>query len=163
MKHNFKLLFDKQASLDEYIASNHQVTYETTRIRRTLALLIEISELANSTRCFKYWSNKPSEPKERVIDEYADSLHFLLSLGIDLGVTSYEYDYLPRSDDLSSMFIEIYQLISNFIDDRNEEKYKAIFDLFLSIGYKLNFSLEEIEDAYFSKLDVNYKRQDTNY
>lgn len=163
MKYNFKDLFDKQASLDKYIATNHNVTYESTRKRRTLALLIELSELANSTRCFKYWSNKPSEPKERVIDEYADSLHFLLSLGIDLGIDNYEYDYLPRDEDLSSLFVKIYQLVSNFIDDRTNENYKEMFDLFLSIGEKLNFSINEIIDAYFSKLDVNYKRQDTNY
>lgn len=57
---------------------------------RLLAMIVEISELANATRCFKYWSLKPAEPKERLIDEYADCLHFLLSLGNTLDFTAQE-------------------------------------------------------------------------
>ena len=81
---DFSLLYEKQKGLDENIASNHHVTYASTRNRRIIALLVEIGEFANSTRCFKYWSNKPSETKERVLDEYADGLHFFLSVGIDI-------------------------------------------------------------------------------
>ena len=86
MKINLSELFEAQKQLDARIAENHNVTYESTRSRRTLSLLVELGELANSTRCFKYWSNKGSEPLERVLDEYADALHFFLSLGIDVGM-----------------------------------------------------------------------------
>ena len=92
MKINFKKIFLKQAELDNEIAINHDVTYESTRERRTLALFVEIGELANSTRCFKYWSNKGSEEMSRVMDEYADGLHFLVSLGIDAGIARYTYE-----------------------------------------------------------------------
>ena len=50
-------LYKKQAELDAAIAANHNITYETTRPRRILALLVEFGEFANATRCFKYWSN----------------------------------------------------------------------------------------------------------
>ena len=53
-------LYQKQAELDARIAENHNITYATTRSRRILALLVEFGEFANATRCFKYWSNKPS-------------------------------------------------------------------------------------------------------
>ena len=71
-------LFKKQAELDETIAKNHNISYATTRNKRTLSLLVELGEFANATRCFKYWSNKPSESLERVLDEYVDGLHFFL-------------------------------------------------------------------------------------
>ena len=45
-------LYNKQAELDKRIAENHHVSYETTRERRILALLVEIGEFANATRCF---------------------------------------------------------------------------------------------------------------
>ena len=68
---NIKELYSLQASLDAEIARNHNVTYESTFERRLLALIVEIGELANETRCFKYWSNKESSPKEVVMDEFA--------------------------------------------------------------------------------------------
>ena len=49
---------------------------------RFLALLVEIGELANATRAFKYWSLKPAEERARLLDEYADGLHFFLSLAL---------------------------------------------------------------------------------
>ena len=61
-------LYVKQRELDEEIARNHNVTYESTRNKRTLSLLVELGEFANSTRTFKYWSNKGPESKERVLD-----------------------------------------------------------------------------------------------
>ena len=67
MKIDFTDLFIKQAALDQEIANKHNISYSNTRKRRTLALLVEIGELANTTRCFKYWSNKGSEDKERAL------------------------------------------------------------------------------------------------
>ncbi len=77
MKIDFIELFKMQKELDLVIQEKHDVSFENTMTRRSLALFVEIGELANATRCFKYWSYKPSESKERVMDEYADGLHFL--------------------------------------------------------------------------------------
>ena len=48
--------------------------------RELLALMVEVAELSNSLKTFKYWSNKPGEPMERVIEEYVDVLFFWLSI-----------------------------------------------------------------------------------
>ena len=79
MKIELEELFKAQAELDATIAKNHQISYETTRHRRIMACLVEIGELANATRCFKYWSNKGKESDDIVLDEFADGLHFFLS------------------------------------------------------------------------------------
>ena len=67
-------LFALQEALDQEIALAHDVTYETTFPRRLMALLVELGEFANETRCFKYWSVKGPSPKEVILDEYADKL-----------------------------------------------------------------------------------------
>ena len=99
-------LYQKQAELDARIAENHSVSYETTRERRILALLVEIGEFANATRCFKYWSNKPSEAQDIVLDEYVDGLHFFLSLGIDIKVNKKTYNHTKHADNLTKQILE---------------------------------------------------------
>jgi dimeric dUTPase (all-alpha-NTP-PPase superfamily) len=66
---------------------------------RITALFVEVGEFANATRCFKYWSDKPSESKERLLDEYADILHFVFSIGNTLGFTVEEIEkaYLEKN------------------------------------------------------------------
>ena len=83
---NLKPLFDAQKALDATIHEQHQTNYAKTHDDRVLALLVELGELANTTRCFKFWSLKGSEVEAIVLDEYADALHFLLSIGIMHGL-----------------------------------------------------------------------------
>lgn len=163
MKINFKKLFLKQAELDQEIAVNHNVDYLSTRIRRTLALYVELGELANATRCFKYWSNKPSEAKERVMDEYADGLHFLISLGIDIGVHRFTYNQDTSDSDLSELFILMYEKLNKFAKSRKNKDYKVLFETYLLIASKLDMFKKEIFDSYLLKLGENHHRQQTNY
>ena len=116
-------LFKKQAELDEVIAKNHHVSYASTRKERILALIVEIGELANATRCFKYWSNKGSEAKDIVLDEYADGLHFFLSLGIDIKTSKTSYNRTKHLIDLTSQFHEIYHRIDTFYKHQDDKSY----------------------------------------
>jgi dimeric dUTPase (all-alpha-NTP-PPase superfamily) len=130
---NLSELFKAQARLDETIAKNHNVSYATTRSPRTLALLVEIGEFANTTRCFKYWSNKGSEAKDVVLDEYADGLHFFLSLGIDIKTTKEVYEISKPDNNLTDQFHLVYRLIADFKDDASEVNYIKAFSSFLNI------------------------------
>lgn len=156
-------LYQKQAELDKTIAENHHISYESTKTSRTLALLVEIGELLNETRCFKYWSNKPSSPKEVVIEEYADALHFFLSLGIEINASIGEIELIPNDGALNEQFLNLYNLVSDFAKDRNPITYARAFIYFLNIGASLGFTYQDIEDAYLNKLKKNYKRQENNY
>lgn len=156
-------LFKVQAELDETIAKNHDISYANTRDRRIMALLVEIGELANSTRCFKYWSNKPSESDERVLDEYADGLHFFLSLGVDLSTSKKEYDFTEIIVDKTLALHEVYHRIDVFYKEQNDENYILAFQSFLNLIKSLGYSWEEAREAYYKKLGENYHRQETNY
>lgn len=160
---NLKELYSYQKELDLEIANIHNVTYETTKDKRILSLFVEIGELANETRCFKYWSNKAPSPKERIFDEYADGLHFFLSLGIPLNVSKFEYELFENNEELTIQFLNLYKLISNLKDNYNEINYIAAFSYFLNLAYSLGMEREDIIASYLKKLDVNHKRQENNY
>lgn len=156
-------MFKVQAELDATIAKNHNVSYETTREKRILSLLVEIGELANATRCFKYWSNKPSEPKERVLDEYADGLHFFLSLGVDIETSKNEYDFVESCNSPTAQFHEVYDKINTFVNKQDDASYISAFQSFFDLALVLGYTWKEVEEAYYKKVGVNYHRQETNY
>ena len=156
-------LYQKQRELDEEIAVNHGVSYASTRNKRTLALLVELGEFANATRTFKYWSNKPSESKERVLDEFADGLHFLLSLGIDQGFDVKNIEVEDDNSSLTDNLLMTYELTSKFYSAQNLSNYLEAFKSYLRALFKLGFSWLEAKDAYYKKLKENHVRQETNY
>lgn len=160
---NFASLIVKQSEIDALIAQNHHISYASTRSRRTVALLVEIGEFANATRCFKYWSNKPSEAKEIVLDEYADGLHFFLSLGIDIGSKKQIYEVKDNKIPLSDQIVKLYCYIANFTKHYDKVSYSRAFSYFLNMSYTLGYSVEEVIKAYETKLKENYRRQRTNY
>ncbi len=159
-----KEMYQKQLELDQEIASNHNISYEQTKDQRILALLVELGEFANATRCFKFWSFKPSESKERVLDEFADGLHFLLSIGLayDFVVDSIEVEE-NKDKDLTSAILLSYHYINEFYNSRNLVKYIQMFESYLKILAILGYSWSDAYDAYFLKLEENHHRQETNY
>ncbi len=46
--------------------------------KNIVALLVEIDEFVNETRCFKYWTSKLSSLKEVILEEHADCLTLVL-------------------------------------------------------------------------------------
>ena len=159
-----KEMYQKQYELDLEIANNHHISYEETKEKRILALLVELGEFANATRCFKFWSFKPSESKERVLDEFADGLHFLLSIGL---AYSYQVDSIEvdesEDNDLTGAILSSYHYINEFYNDRSLVKYIKMFESYLKILTKLGYLWSDAYDAYFIKLKENHHRQDVNY
>ena len=125
-------LFQAQGQLDQRIADEHHVSYQSTRDRRIMALIVEIGELANATRCFKYWSNKGSEDKAIVLDEYADGLHFFLSLGIDIKTSKKVYHLTKHQEDLTKQFHLVYHNIDLFYKKQDDKSYIRAFQSFFN-------------------------------
>lgn len=166
MEINLAPLLAKQAELDERINREHNVTHQSTKDERFLALLVEVGELANATRAFKYWSLKPAEERTRLLDEYADGLHFFLSLALvfNIDLNSVEYDECETNKaSVISQFKKVYLKINKLMNYEDKRSYLLALASFLTLGSALAFSPEDIIDAYGAKLVVNYKRQDTKY
>ena len=70
MKINLNALFERQRKFDEFIHKKHQLTYKKVFMETKLALFVELAELANEVKSFKFWSIKGSGPKEKILEEY---------------------------------------------------------------------------------------------
>ncbi|MBO1914929.1 dUTP diphosphatase, partial [Microvirga sp. 3-52] len=62
-------LFEMQTELDAFI-QKQRVTNENVFQSKGLALLVELAELANETRSFKFWSTKGPSDIEVILEEY---------------------------------------------------------------------------------------------
>jgi dimeric dUTPase (all-alpha-NTP-PPase superfamily) len=158
-------LFQMQKALDTHIEEKHKLQDEDLFSRKVLALLVEIGELANETRSFKFWSVKPSSAKEVILEEFVDGIHFILSLGIERGFDEKGFDLNERDSSLnaSEQFLTVYELISLFQKSKGFQDYIGLFEAYLQLASLLGFTKEEMEQAYFKKNEVNYQRQQNNY
>lgn len=160
---NLNKLFIMQQSLDEYIQSNKRVK-EDIFYKKGLALLVELAELANETKCFKFWSEKGPSERSVILEEYVDSIHFLLSLGIEKNLQHIqEWPSEKRNGDLSTLFLTTSKAIHCFLENPAIEEYKEVWIQYGAIAEKLGFTNEEIINAYISKNEKNYERQRSGY
>ena len=160
---NLQKLFTMQEALDHYIQTNKQVT-EDVFTKKGLALLVELAELANETRCFKFWSEKGPSEREVILEEYVDSIHFLLSLGNEKGLNDLEkWPLETMEEDLTSLFLQTNIAIGEFLLNPTKSSYEKTWILYGAIAEQLGFSSEDVLKAYMSKNETNYERQQNGY
>lgn len=162
---NWEQLFEMQKTLDTRIEKEHQLEDEDLFQKKVLALQVELGELANETRCFKFWSQKPSSAADVIIEEYVDGLHFIMSLGLEKG---YRYGNTTKigyntNQDVTFAFQEVYGRVHMFQVDPSKDKYDDLFSAFLLLGSKLGFSEEDVQQAYYEKNEKNHQRQEEGY
>jgi dimeric dUTPase (all-alpha-NTP-PPase superfamily) len=157
-------LYQMQRGLDSHIESNHQLENDHLIEKKILALLVEIGELANETRCFKFWSLKPPAPREIILEEFVDGIHFILSLGLECGFEQNEFNLeIISSNDLTEQFLTVFSAVNHFKQAQSMENYQKMFGAYLNLAKLLGFSHIDIEQAYISKNEVNYERQQKGY
>jgi dimeric dUTPase (all-alpha-NTP-PPase superfamily) len=156
-------LYHAQAELDAAIQQKHKVNYESTRQKRLLALLVEVGELINETRTFKFWSLKGPASSEVILDEYADGIHFFLSLGIDIQSEKKVYELVKSDTSLTEQTMKIYACIIQFAQTFTIADFELAFSAYLNLMLSLGFDSEQVIEGYFKKLGVNYTRQDQSY
>ncbi|MBU3110577.1 dUTP diphosphatase [Clostridium lacusfryxellense] len=156
-------LFQMQNTLDQRIQAEHHLEGVPLLNKKILSLQVELSELANETRCFKFWSTKQPSSKDVILEEYVDCLHFILSLGLEKNFQDTTLDVKDICYELSDQFLNLYIYIADFAVDSTIHNYLNIFNNFLSLGQTLGFSVENIENAYLYKNKINHERQDNGY
>lgn len=156
-------LFTMQRELDSFIQNNRQTDSDVFR-EKGLALLVELAELANETKSFKFWSTKGPSENAVILEEYVDSIHFLLSLGIEK-----DFDIVkvwPEGNvagELTELFIKTTESILQFLNDLTLESYENVWIHYGAIANKLGFTHTNIIDAYIAKNEENYERQKNGY
>ena len=162
---NTQTLFKMQKALDSHIEFQHNLEHDDLFDRKVLALLVEIGELANETRCFKFWSVKPASEKDIILEEFVDGVHFILSLGIECGFQDLETIPQSQSEELDAtkQFLAIYEYAQKFRTSRTKEDYLRLFQNYLKLAQLLGLNDDQIEKAYIKKNEVNYERQRKGY
>ena len=160
---NWRKLFQIQKELDQRIIRKHQLEGENLIDRKILAFQVELGEMANETRCFKFWSLKPSSPHEKILEEYVDGLHFLLSIGLDMAYVFEALEPVKSDENLSEGFQSVYRKASCFEQEKSHENYRGLFQSYLTLSKRLDFTEAEIMGAYLEKNEVNHQRQEQGY
>lgn len=204
---NLTKLFETQKVLDERIVKEKGLEGQDLLPEKILALQVELGELANEWRGFKFWS-EDREPRtsyacelcngagghyksykdallERdkttcvvcggtgtrdtgnpLLEEYVDNLHFILSIGNDLGFNATKPYLITTTDP-----IELFRTISRnivFFDmpggrEHKSNHYANLLSNFFALGKSLGFTWEQIEKSYFEKNQINHERQLSGY
>jgi len=179
---NLEKLFEAQKNLDEHITRKKGLEGQDLFAKKILALLVELGELANEWRGFKFWS-QDQQPRTKVqvytgsgrkiegkyknplLEEYVDCLHFILSIGLELGFSEFEIRTIPQRKDVTSQFLKLMRVSQDVLFKREVEQeiYKILISEFIALGKMLGFTWEQIEEAYFAKNAVNHERQESGY
>lgn len=129
---------------------------------------------------------KPKQPV-KLLEEFVDALHFFLSIAIQKGWEDTLYIYEEQLDedefdgDLTSWYLEmVYFLNKAYMEiypdeenndfkgksgfPKNQYWFRTAWILFLNLGINgFSFTLEQIEEAYMKKNQINHERQEHGY
>lgn len=177
---NLDKLMTIQADLDKHIEQKKGLQGQDLLDKKILALQVELGELANEWRGFKFWSEdqKPNteeaiktyyalregKTKNPLLEEYVDCLHFILSIGLELDRKD---DLLPQpyvnrpnasTDEIIGQFGQVFKNTWHVPGD-----YYHLINNFVELGSMLGFTTEQIEQAYLDKNKVNHARQESGY
>lgn len=184
-------LFNMQQKLDERILNRFPELENVDLLpKKILSLQVELGELANEWRGFKFWS-EDREPRTEVysidylvlpdgteieqarnplLEEYVDCLHFILSIGLEKEFGNRDFPYLHEANfgiytetDTIEQFINTFTAISEFLVNDDLESFEELFLYFIGLGKHLGFEWEQIEQDYIQKNSVNHQRQQEGY
>lgn len=159
----YNKIYEENKILDNLFNDTHPQTEDAIFKKNILGLLVEIGELANETRCFKYWSTKGSSEKEIVLEEYADCLLLIFMFCNYLDISLDESFEKPNFNEINDHFIYLYKLSSEIYDNYNKEYIKRLLSNFIYLGKLLNFSDEDIVSGCLAKINKNKGRLDFNF
>jgi len=163
MKLKIDDLIPYQQQLDQRIFEIHGTDRFSTMQARLLALLVELGEFANETRCFKFWSVKGPSEKAVLAEEFGDGLHFFLSLGIDLDDDGSDIEPIFVEGSGTDKFLALFDAIIIFGRNANLDTYREAFGYYFGLAHSFGLSEDDIREHYLKKNEINHTRQDQNY
>ena len=157
-------IYNRNKKLDDIFMSKYMDTEDKLYEKNCLELIVELCELANESKCFKYWTIKKPD-KELVLEEFADSLLMVLYM-----FNTYNVDFVSTidadsSDDILDEFNVIIRMCTNLMNKDNitDIFLKEIFTRLIHIGKLLLLSDNEIIDACYKKIINNEERLNSDY
>ena len=164
---NLNKLSKPQAELDLQINLERQIDHTEYLKEKAIALCVELGELLNEREfIFKYWKTHNGGDRNKALTEYVDGIHFLLSYGnsIKFDFSTYEYKK-PKEIDQRDLILGLFNMLGAlpFYNIGFNKVFEDTLTHYLMLSEKLNFTFEEIEEAYFKKNGINHSRVENGY
>ena len=152
-KHLDKMYEEKYGQIDDKC-------YE----KNCLELIVEICELCNESKCFKYWTIKKPDRK-LLLGEYADCLSMVFYMFNYYNIEEFDLVDMDLSDDIVVAFNDIIRMCTMLMNDDNvnEDLLMKIFTYLYHIGKLLGIDDKEILDACYMNLGKNIERLNSDY
>ena len=153
---NIKKMLYAQKELDDIWMKRANLTEYPLEMTIT-AYRVELGELLQEWKQFKFWKiNKGEIDRDKMLEEWADCMHFALSLENYWGFELEEdIEYRIKIEECTS---DIYDLC--------DECFKTndwVLKYTIALGLKLDYTLEELDGAYWKKNKINWERIKNNY
>lgn len=154
-------IYKNNLKLDEIFQTKY-ITDSEMYHKNCLELLTELGELANETKCFKYWSIKTPD-KYKVLDEYADCITMSLTF---IGYLNLSLDNFPKYKKFANileLFNFLFQESTKLYTNLNEKNVKTIFINLLQVKEFLNITEHELQNACLTKQKIILERLNSDY
>lgn len=128
-------------------------------------------------KCEDCMGSGEEEPRNPLLEETVDCLHFVLSIGNDVGYTlpsELHLESLVAANHHDSTLEQFNSLIGTLSDlnlyigressqEMNVELYESVLLTLIALTEKLEFTWGEVVEAYKRKNKVNHDRQNSGY
>jgi dimeric dUTPase (all-alpha-NTP-PPase superfamily) len=180
---NLAPLFEHQSKLDAVIIEKHGLQGQDLLPQKILALQVELGELANEQRTWKFWSEdrEPRTSKKSIkfikseeanfidfdesnplLEEYVDGIHFVLSIGNDIGFSFssvnsvFEHNvYFYSTKDITEPFNNVFEYISSFRDEYTYMRNSDEFEAYEELLYSF-FGLGKMLGFTWEEIEQAY-------
>lgn len=148
---DLKEIYTHTKYLDKVFEEKYDIRSEKIVHKYILELLVELSELANEVRCFKFWSSRGPSSKAVILEEYTDCLFMILYFCNITGVQLSE-DFDSAEDmDIISCFIDLCRNTCMLEEKLDKEKVKKILVEIIYLGSLLSLNIEDLENGTLNK------------
>lgn len=160
---DLKQLFKIQEVIENHIKrlsdiDENVVGEENVFDLKFLALQVKTGEIANLTKCYKYYKIKENISKEKLIIRYIDAMKFLLSIGNahQFNIINCEaIEAIEKDDNVIKLFSSIFDDIKDLKESILQKDYVnslsiyiRLFARYVNLGECLGLSFEEVYDYY---------------
>ena len=156
-------IYKETKYLDELFSLQYDIKSPEIIQKYKLELLVEFGELANETRCFKFWSKKQTSEKKRVLEEYIDCLFMILYFCNVANISlSEDFPNITKKDIIET-FLTLYEYGTDLSRKFEKETIKKLLAEILYLSKLLNFTLEDLINATKRKSLIIQERLKSDY
>ena len=160
---DLKEIYQESKRLDSLFEEQNDLFSDEIIEKNILELLVKFGELANETRCFKYWSTKPMSDKEVILEEYIDCLFMILCFCNMTNISMDDVFPAATHENIVETFLILYKDGLNLKKNLPKETVKQLLVNILYLADLLNFQYDDIKKGVSNKSLIIRKRFKENY